>query len=170
MKFRFVFLFLLFSVSCGKAREIINNSDLPINKDAGRTVFVEKVLGIEDDGENSVFNGPGHLRTIEDGSLVFLDSSFLYKFGRDGQFIFKTLKRGEGPGECIRVSNYIIQADIIRVLASSPRKVLDYDLDGHYLQETRVKERINYSDFLDIIDRKIYCIRDEVTSSGSLPK
>jgi hypothetical protein len=162
MKQKFVLLLIFFLVSCGNTQEIINNSDKPISKNSGRTVSMEEVLHITDDGKTLIFRAPKLLRTLDDGSLVFLDSSFLYKFSRDGQFIFKILKRGEGPGECTMAGNFIIQADKIRVLAGVPRKVLDYDLEGKYIQETKAKKHISGFDFLEVIDGEIYGIRAEM--------
>ena len=169
MKLIFAFLSIFFLISSGFAQEIINNSDKPISKNAGRTVFMEEVLRIEDDGETSVFRVPKYLTTLGDGSLVFMDYSFLYKYGRDGQFIFKTLKQGEGPGESTMANNFIIQGDRIRVTAWAPPKVLDYDLDGHYIHETKAKNMYGLY-FLTVIDEDIYGIREEVTHSEDMSK
>lgn len=169
MIFPVILLSFYFLVSSGTAQEIIYNPDKPLSENAGRTVYMEEVLRIEDDGENSVFRVPQHLTTSSDDSLLFMDFSSLYKFGRDGDFIFKTLKQGHGPGECTRANNFIIQGDRIRVTAWVPPKVLDYDLNGRFIQETKA-ENIRGLYFLQVVDGEIFGIREEMRHSGDMHK
>jgi hypothetical protein len=158
-------LFICLLVSISDAQQIIKNSDTPINKNAGRTVFLEELFRIEDDGETSIFRVPKHLATLGDGSLLFLDFPSLYKFSKDGQFVFKILKQGNGPRECRYPNNFIIQGNRIRVTSSAPSKVLDYDLGGQYIQETK-EETLSGLYYIKNINGEIYGIREEIRYSS----
>ena len=163
----FLLIFLL--VSFGNAQQIINNSNKPTSRNAGRTMLLEEILRIEDDGETTVFRVPKYLTQLTDGSLLFLDFPFLYKYGKDGQFIFKTLKPGLGPGECEYPNYFIVQGDRIRVTSWAPAKVLDFNLDGEFIEEIS-SENMQGLYFLNNIDGDIYGIRSVVRDSGDMLK
>jgi len=154
---------ILFSL-IGSTQEVIKNSDKPKNPQAGRTITLKEVMRIRDDGEKAVFKIPRHLTIIEDHSILFLDlveSSHLYKYDRNGQLVFKILKEGQGPEECQWASNFMLHENGIRVWAYNPPKVLDYDLDGQFIAETKTQRRPGIY-FFGSIDGKMYGIFDEI--------
>lgn len=147
----------------------IENPARPSAKNAGRTVKLEEVWRINDDGEKVILKGRIDLALSEDQSVLFLAGSRLYKYGKDGEFIFKILKDGQGPRECQSASRFFFTENRVRVLAFSPPKVLDYDLDGRYIKETKTKVPHRFY-FLGLVDGKIYGIQDEIAYSEDIHK
>jgi len=147
---------------------VINNPDKPKSKNAGRTILLEGVIRIRDDGEKIIFRNPQGLSLSEDGSIFFVDYPYLYKYGKDGQFIFQALKQGQGPGECYG-GVYFFMGNRIRVQAGNPPKVIDYDLDGKYIKEIKTNI-ISLLYFLKYVEGKIYGIRDEIHYSNDIWK
>ena len=157
-------LIILISVFPCFPQEVIENTDRPLSKNAGRTVYLEELLRIEDDGETSIFRVPKYLTALSDEALLFMDFPSLYKFSKEGQFVFKILKQGEGPRECRHPNNFIIQGDRIRVTSWAPPKVLNYDLDGRYKQEIKA-ENMKGLYYLGYVNGEIYGICDEMSYS-----
>lgn len=151
-------------------QKIIENPAKPLNKNAGRVIELEEVMRIKDDGQKIVFRNPEHLSLLEDGSILFIDSSYLYKFNKDGKFIFKAGKMGQGPGECRYATIYFSMGNSIRVQGWLPPKVIDYDMDGRYIKEINTKNIPRPFWFLKFIDGKIYGIRDEIPFSDAIQK
>ncbi len=170
-KFNFILIFLFICLS-SNAQLVIDNPEKPLSKNTRRTVMLEEVMRIKDDGDKVVFKIPKHLSLSEDGSIFLLDftgSSHLYKFNKNGQFIFKVMKEGQGPGECQYASHFYIQGNRIRVQAWNPPKVMDFSLDGRYIKEIKTGSTHGLR-FLKSIDGKIYGIRDEIPHSNAIYK
>jgi len=151
-------------------QQIVENPNQPKSKNAGRTVHLEEVMRIRDDGSNSIFKIPKNLTVAHDGSIYFLDfmeSSNLYKYSKDGRFFFKILKQGQGPRECQWATNFIVQEDRIRIQAWNPPKVMDYDLKGKYIEEVKIRDTHGLW-FLASIEGKLYGIRDEIPHSEAI--
>jgi hypothetical protein len=147
---------------------VIDNPNKPKNKNAGRTVILEEAMRIRDDGKNIVFRNPRYFSLLNDGSIFFVDYPYLYKYSKDGQFIFKALKEGEGPGECKLGPHYFLTPKRIRVQVWIPPKVMDFDLDGRYIKEIKTENIIGPFWFLRYVEGKIYGIRDEIHFSTEL--
>ena len=166
-----VLVVLFMGILAGKTlgQIVIDNPDKPKSKNAGRTVVLEEVMRIRDDGKEIIFRGPQRFSLSVDGSFFFLDYPFIYKFSKDGQFIFKALKQGEGPGEFKLGPDYFLTTNRIRVSVWIPPKVMDYDLDGKYIKEVKT-DMIGPFWFLRSIEGKIYGIRDEIRHSEDIWK
>ncbi len=168
----FNFILIFFLCISSNAQLVIDNPERPLNKNTRRTVMLEEVMRIKDDGDNVVFKVPKYLSLSEDGSIFLLDftrTSHLYKFDKNGQFVFKIMKDGQGPRECQYASNYFIQGNRIRILTWNPPKVMDFKPDGRYIKE--IKTGISrYVPFLKMIDGKIYGIRDDIPHSNAINK
>jgi hypothetical protein len=147
----------------------IENPNKPTSKNAGRTVNLEEVWRIKDDGEKVILKGRIDLALSDDQSVFFLAGSRLYKYSKDGEFIFKILKDGQGPRECQSASRFFFEGNRVRVLAFSPPKVLDYDPDGRYIKETKTTVPHRFY-FLSFLDGKIYGIQDEIAYSEDIHK
>ncbi|TFH34658.1 MAG: hypothetical protein E4G99_09050 [Anaerolineales bacterium] len=148
----------------------VDNPKRPLSKNAGRAINLEEVLRIRDDGNAAIFRTPQWLSLGKDCSLFFLDygeGARLYRYGPDGRLIFKALKNGQGPGECKYPSGYFFSGDTIRVPAWIPPKIMDFNPDGRYIRETRIKEDTHGLWFLASSGGKIYGIRDELFSSAA---
>jgi hypothetical protein len=165
----FIFLYLMILIGNGSSQIFINNPGEPKTNKAARTVLLEEVMRIRDDGKNSIFKNPHYLSLLEDGSLIFFDYPNIYKYSQNGKFIFKALKQGNGPGECHHPNSYFVKGDRIRVYSWVPPKVMDYDLNGQFLKEMKTDYHGPFS-FLGLIDGKIFGIRDEIRFSEDIHK
>ena len=167
-----IFTFLFIFISVIQAQTVIENPEKPLSKNAGRVIQLEEVMRIKDDGNNVIFKIPQDLSLSRDGSIFlmdFIDSSCLYKFSQDGQFLFNALKPGLGPRECRHASNFFFQGNRVRVQAWRPPKVMEYDLNGRYIKEIKTDIPRPFW-FLNYIDGKIYGIRDEIPFSDAIHK
>lgn len=149
------------------AQVTVNNPDKPRNKKAGRVVQLEEVMRIRDDGKNFVLRNPQELSVQEDGSIIFFDYPYIYKFDSQGKFIFKIPKEGQGPGECQYPNSYIIEGERIRIYSWVPPKVLEYNLAGEFLKEVKTPYHGPFN-FIDLVDGRIYGIRDEIRFSEAI--
>lgn len=157
-------LYLITSGADGSSQTMIENPDKPSSRNAGRTVVLDEVMRIRDDGKNAVFRNPRYLTLLADGSLIFFDYPFLYKYDKAGKFVFKALKQGKGPGECEHPDLYYINGGIIYVHSWIPPKILEYDLNGRYIGETKTPYNGPFA-FLGLIDKRLIGVRDEIRFS-----
>ena len=169
--FFLILLSLLLAVTVfGPAQTRVENPAQAQAKNAGRVVKLEEVLRIRDDGDAALFKVPRKLALGADGSLYFHDfaeGDRLYRYSPEGKLVFKTLKTGQGPGECQHASNFLLESDRIRVQAWSPPKIMDFGLDGRYKREIPTEStRGLHSLFL--IDGRIYGLRDEIPHSQAI--
>jgi hypothetical protein len=65
---------------------------------------------------------------------------FIYKFGADGRFITKFGRKGQGPGEVQGIWDLILNKSG-RILVSDPsvNKVVEFDTEGRFIKEIKVK-------------------------------
>lgn len=94
--------------------------------------------------------------TLEDKELIgkiyklkVTDDSFyihdnlgksLLKYSHSGEFVYKISKHGRGPGEYIRITDFIIDnAGGVQILNVGSHKRLWFDEKGNYLKETEIK-------------------------------
>ncbi len=162
-------IFLLTSIICINAagQIMVDNPARPLRKDAGRSVLLEEAFRTNDDGREIIFKGKVDLAFSDDGALFFLAYNHLFKFSQSGQFVFRTIKEGEGPSETNQASQFFFVDSRIRVLSFAPPKVLDYDNSGRYLKEVKTRMPLRLY-FLSYIEGKIYGIRDEIAYSDGI--
>jgi hypothetical protein len=162
-----LFVFVSGVAILGPAQTRVDNPGRPTAKNAGRVVKLEEVMRIRDDGTTAIFRAPIKLALGPDGSLFFYDfaeGARLYRYGPEGKLIFKTLKTGQGPGECQYVRNFFLDGDKVRVQSWSPPKIMDFGLDGRYMKEVPTESTQGLHS-LFLIGGKIYGLRDEIHHS-----
>jgi len=164
-----VCILLFVSIICLNAagQIMVDNPARPARTDSGRSVLLEETFRIKDDGEKITFKGQVNLAFSGDGALFFLAYNHLFKFSQSGQFVFRTIKEGEGPSETNQASQFFFVDSRIRVLSFIPPKVLDYDNSGRYLKEVKTRMPLRLY-FLSYIEGKIYGIRDEIAYSDDI--
>lgn len=59
----------------------------------------------------------------------------LMLFSHDGKFIGNIGRKGQGPGEYIKIHDYFIKDNAIYIYDFSSRKILKYTLDGQYIDQ-----------------------------------
>lgn len=148
---------------------VVDNSARPRNPNAGRTIPLQEILRIREDGDKIVFKNPMRLALGADESLFFRDTEHLYRFDKDGRFLFQYANNGEGPGECTYVDQFLIAPDKIRILSWIPPKIMDFDLRGKLLKDTRTKIAGPFW-YMTRLEGKIYGIRDEIRHSEAIFK
>jgi hypothetical protein len=155
-----------------RAQTRVDNPRRALAKDAGRVVQLEEVLRIRDDGDRVIFKVPREFALGPDGSLCFYDIAEgvrLYRFGPDGKLIFKSMKTGQGPGECLGADNFVIDGYRLRVQAWNPPKIMDFGFDGRYRSEIPTESTKGLHS-LFLVDGRLYGLRDEVPYSDAITK
>lgn len=65
---------------------------------------------------------------------------FIYKFSPDGRFIMKFGRKGQGPGEVQGIWDLILdKSDHILVSDPSVNKIVEFDPEGRFIKEVKVK-------------------------------
>ena len=166
-----VFFVLLISFLNANLIEKNKNGEVkiqPASKNPDRMVVLKEVMRIHDDGKNVIFRNPRYFSLMKDGSLLFMDHPHIYKYDKEGKFVFKILKQGEGPGECKNPNYYYYDGKRIYVHSWIPPKILEYDINGKYIKEKKVPSSTFV--YIGYIDNRIFGIRDEIRYSGFIHK
>jgi len=130
------------------SQQVVENSDMPTNKNASRIVKLEEVLRIKENGKDIIFSYPYDLQIGPDNGIYFYDSWQLYKFDSNGNFVHKFLSFGQGPGEVERRTRFAFLNDNVIVQAGVPPKILTYDLEGKYIDEIKTEIPRAYTHFI----------------------
>ncbi|HAQ61865.1 TPA: hypothetical protein DCR49_07705 [Candidatus Delongbacteria bacterium] len=100
----------------------------------------------------------------KDGNIIILDLDRMWKFSRNGRFIKKWSRAGEGPGEFRQPNSFYILNDTIYV--QNFPKIIKFDSTGRFINNILIT---NYSDF----PRKVFAVGRSyllgVTGSGFDP-
>jgi hypothetical protein len=106
----------------------------------GRTVVLESVRKIVDDGTDLILKAPRDPWVDEDGALYFAEGPSVYKF-RDGRQVFRVGKKGQGPGECQFVYSFAFLDGILHVQSNNPPKILDFSANGAFQKDRNIDPR-----------------------------
>jgi hypothetical protein len=133
--------FILFSWL--NAQPVIENSDKPLSKNAGRVLALQPVFRIADQSGDFFFKGIWLLKVAPNGEIYIFDYDQLLKFASDGKFIKNLLKKGQGPGEVAKASypydaRFIITRDDLYIYDLNARKVIHAKPDGDYIDEFKI--------------------------------
>lgn len=147
------FLLLLFILACNNKKEIGENVVMCPEKPLKGTVKLEikKALTIDslviDDAEPPLFE---FIAKDSQGN-IFIGSNRpvtrVYKFGGNGQLLKEFLRKGEGPGELRAL--HVMQHIDNSIMVSSDTKTVEYDTDGNYISEKRLKKQYGDITFID---------------------
>jgi hypothetical protein len=171
MKHRFFFvLFLcLMGVSLFSLQELIENSDKPLNPDAGRILKLEEELRITDEGGEFFFQYPNNVKIAPDGSIFLQDRELLLRLDGNGKYIHNYYKKGEGPGELQFVRDYAFQDGKLVVINSNPIKIVTFDFNGEFVDDVTIRQAFLFFRFLFLKDGRIYFFRNERPEAGDKP-
>lgn len=140
---------------------ILQNSE-PLNEHAGRVIKLKKVLTIDDVGDEYYFRYPRMIKISPEGSLFILDREQLIQFDLQGNFIRDFFKKGRGPGEMEKVSNFCFHKDKIIVHDRRLNKVLWFNLDGKLAKEFRIYETTGLVKFILFYNDRYYFSKTEI--------
>ena len=143
-----LFLALLLSGSLSPsvfAQEIIENSDRPASKNAGRTIPIQEVLRIKDEGKGFYFKLPWGLDVGLDGSIFVQDGLALYEFSSDGRFKKNLVKTGQGPGEITtEITDFLVNDNNVLFFSAPSNKLIKTDFEGKLIGELKFANKIFY--------------------------
>jgi len=90
--------------------------------------------------EASLFNGnTSDVIVCEDGIFVLDMQQFsVLRFGKEGDFIHKIHRQGNGPGEYLAAFSMAVSHSVISILDIGGRQVQQYDLNGNHLRSIPV--------------------------------
>ncbi len=80
----------------------------------------------------------------KDGNIIILDYQRMWKFSRNGRFIKKFSRQGNGPGELSNARSFYMLKDTIHVIDLNSAKVIKFDNACRFINNIKV---IKYSDF-----------------------
>ncbi|MFC2167338.1 hypothetical protein ACFLQZ_05175 [Acidobacteriota bacterium] len=127
-------------------------------------MYLKEIIRIKDNGEDIIFRGPENLIVDDNENIYFLSAPHLYKYDKDGNFIFKIIGEGQGPGEAdqgLRKHFAIINDDLV-VRSISPPKAMIFQLDGILKKEIKL-ESFRRIEFIGGFEDKIYATQREVS-------
>ena len=124
-----------YSVDSKNGIRIVHNRQPASSEPVARLEFVRRIGEMESEDENLMFAFPIHAARDGDGSLFVLDSQdyCIKKFDRDGNFLLKFGRQGQGPGE--------FQSPMLVGVSGEGRLVVQcmdstyqiFDLNGQYI-------------------------------------
>ena len=156
----------LFSVElfCHK---IIKNPAKPSKQDSGRQASLKIDKIIVDDGENFYFKLPYNIKATEDGCLYVQDQDQFLKFSTDGKFVKNLMKKGQGAGELVNISNYLLSVENEIVIHNHfPNKIIKIDANGKLLFEKRIYTNKYMTIFHQDSDRYFFLNREVENTKG----
>lgn len=153
-------IFSIFTLSwLAYAQQIIENPDKPASNNPGRTVKLNEVLRIKDEGEGKefFFKLPWGLDVADDGSIFVKEMDKLYKFSPNGKFVKNMVRIGQGPGEITReIENFTVIDNTLILLCASMNKLVTVDLQGKFIKELIPKKKL--SDLIAYYKKKYYFV------------
>lgn len=79
---------------------------------------------------------PTGIETDKDGNIFVYEyfNTSIKKFDSNGKFLKSFCQKGNGPGECIRISYVQVIDSSLYVFAQISKRVLKFDLDGNFIE------------------------------------
>jgi hypothetical protein len=142
-----------------------------------QVVELEEVLRFSDAPEKEIFfRRPLAIKLDDDGNIYIRDRPHILKFGPDGKFLVKMIKKGQGPGE-LPDGNFGSLVDFIiaknKVIAFSSYKALWFNEKGEFQEEKRFPINGFWANFIVTPDLNYYAFerikprRDVLQKVGS---
>lgn len=138
----FIVVILLCSCSNRENSYVSNLKVLDVNSlssDLDISTFVDSIsyVTFSDSLSESVFSEISKCQ-IYNGNIYILDfakTKTVMVFNINGDYLFTIGKKGNGPGEFVRVIDFDVNASGIYTLDRSLKKIMHFSLDGHFLKE-----------------------------------
>jgi hypothetical protein len=137
---RMMFLMAVLFLTANIAAElkIIENPGTPPAENAGRVIIPQEMMRITDESGDFYFKYPGMIKIAPDESIFLSDENQFLRFDKQGKFLNNQQKTGQGPGEYTYLLYYQFMGNKIYIFGSSPYKLIETDLQGNLLKETRL--------------------------------
>ena len=151
---------LLFLISLGLAKEPFVEGAGPAHPRAGRVLALTRSLRITDRAGPFLFHQPLQLAATRDGTIFLQEGAVsLLMFDQQGAFLGNPLRKGQGPGEILQMSGFLVRENDIVLFDEMQDKLVRLDHAGAFLEEIRLQ-----SQFVGILAAS----GDDVFLSGSV--
>lgn len=130
----------------GTAAKKVENTSIPLNKNAGRIVQLKEMMRFSDAPESPeayFFKYPRSVKVAPDGSFFVADREQLLRFDSTGKFEKNFYRHGQGPGEMLYLSNYTFNRNDNTIILhdNGQNKVIIMDMKGNLIREFRYRPR-----------------------------
>ena len=129
---------LLITINTAAELKVIENPASPPAENAGRVIVPQEMMRITDESGDFYFKYPGLIKIAPDESIFLADENQFLRFDKQGKFLNNQQKTGQGPGEYTYLLYYQFMDNKIYIFGSSPYKLVETDLQGNLLKETRL--------------------------------
>jgi len=131
-----------------------------------KQIVLEEVLRITGEDERYYFKQPLNLKVDRAGNIYILDVDEFLQFDAQGKFVHNYFKKGEGPGEVLGISGYILQPDRILIHSPYPNKMVEIDYTGKPITEYLIVITANLTLFHATKDRLYFDKFDVENTAG----
>jgi hypothetical protein len=139
MKRIIFFMAVIFlTVNIAAELKVIENPGTPPAENAGRVIIPREIIRITDESGDFYFKHPGRIKIAPDESIFVVDENQFLRFDKHGKFLNNQQKKGQGPGEYTYISYYQFMDNKIYIFGSPPYKLVETDMKGNLLKETRL--------------------------------
>jgi len=129
---------------------VVRNPSSPLN--LGRLIVLREQVVLKEADEFLVRRGLSRIRdfAVDSAGNVFLltqhvEDDFVFKFDTGGRFIKSFVRKGQGPGELQVAQRLQINArDELTLRDPSRNKLVVYDTDGRFLEETSLSPDVRH--------------------------
>lgn len=91
--------------------------------------------------EEAIIANPEKI-TLSNNHYYILDNNRVLKYDQEGHFINSIGEKGNGNGEYISLSSFVIRNDTIKLFDSYKNSLLAYSADGHFLYEKKAPDGV----------------------------
>ena len=167
MKKIFILLTGLLLVSCNKQNvgvlmevsvDIDQNRSLPLSEIADEI----KAIPLELTDESTI--NPDRISRVllNDNNVIIAENNQILVFNMDGKYLRTIGSRGQGPGEFTGIRNVTMDKKNNRLFVNARTKLICYDLDGNYLNESTMGgDNLNIKD-LNYINNDLLIVVEKV--------
>jgi len=128
-------LLIVLVMSACSGKEEYKPVDIKLEKDL--------TIGGSEEDINQVFKFILSANVDEHGNIYILDPnlSVVRKFDKDGKFLWELNRKGQGPGEFMRVVDLAVgQEGKVFIVDQNNRKIMIFSSTGHFIDEFKVSE------------------------------
>ena len=153
-----ILMVMIISLHVKAEVKLIENPETPKSKDAGRIIIPVEEMLITDEEGGFYFKSPGRIKVAPDESIFVRDENQFLRFDRNGKFLNNQFKKGQGPGEYTYILNYQFIGDKIVIFTRQPYKIVETDIKGNLLKETRLHEKMGFKRILGFVKDKFWLV------------
>ena len=164
---------LLFS--CKEDKKNSNLMEIPVDIEQSLSFplseIVEEITAIELELTDESLINPDIMNLkrilICANHVIVAERDKILVFGMDGKFIRSIGSKGQGPGEYTSIKNLAIDENNKRLFVNAISKIICYDLDGNYLNESSNIQQVGSRIDINHINGTLFLIVEQVGKKDS---